>query len=54
MQRPSCTTSAYGYEIHHIARVDICMDFEKFDYGDLPRDFMRRFMENRYSKINQG
>lgn len=44
----------YGYEIHHIARVDICLDFELFDYGDKPRDFMRRFMENRYSKINQA
>lgn len=43
-----------GYEYHHICRVDICLDLERFDYGDLPRDFMRRFMENRYSKINQA
>lgn len=44
----------FGYEFHHIARVDICSDFEHFDYGDKPADFMRRFMEGRYSKINQA
>lgn len=44
----------YGYEFHHITRVDICLDLERFDSGDLPKDFMRRFMEGRYSKINQA
>lgn len=44
----------YGYTFHHITRVDICLDFEYFDYGDLPRDFMRRFMQGKYSKINQA
>lgn len=44
----------FGYEFHHIARVDICSDFETFDFGDNPADFMRRFMEGRYSKINQA
>ena len=44
----------YGYEFHHITRVDVCLDFEKFDYGDLPRVFMRRYMESKYSKINQA
>lgn len=44
----------YGYEFQRIARVDICLDFERFDYGDLPKDFMRRFMEGKYSKINQA
>lgn len=44
----------YGYEFHHITRVDICLDFETFDYGDKPRDFLRRYIENKYSKINQG
>ena len=43
----------YGYEFHHITRVDICLDLERFDYGDYPKDFMRRFMEGVYSKINQ-
>lgn len=44
----------YGYEFHHIARVDICLDLERFDYGDYPKDFMRRFMTGQYSKINQA
>ena len=44
----------HGYEFHHITRVDICMDFEYFDYGDKPRDFMRRYIEGKFSKINQA
>ena len=44
----------YGYVFQRIARVDICLDLEKFDYGDYPKDFMRRFMEGKYSKINQA
>lgn len=44
----------HGYEFHHITRVDICLDFEKFDYGDLPKDFLKRYIENKYSKINQA
>lgn len=44
----------HHYEFHHIARVDICYDFEKFDYGDDPKDFMQRFMMGKFSKINQA
>lgn len=44
----------YEYEFHHITRVDICLDLERFDYGDYPKDFMRRYMEGVYSKINQA
>lgn len=44
----------HGYHFHHITRVDICLDFELFDYGDKPREFMRRYIEGRYSKINQA
>lgn len=44
----------YGYEFHHITRVDICMDFEKFDYGDDPQVFLQRYIEKKYSKINQA
>lgn len=44
----------YSYTFIRISRVDICLDFEKFDYGDLPRDFLRRYIENKYSKINQA
>lgn len=44
----------HGYEFLRIVRVDICLDFEYFDYGDLPADFLRRYLENKYSKINQA
>lgn len=44
----------HGYEFHHIVRVDVCLDLERFDYGDKPRDFLRRYMQEKYSKINQG
>lgn len=42
------------YEIKHIYRLDICLDFTKFDSGDDPSRFLRRYMEGKYSKINQG
>lgn len=44
----------YHYEFIRISRVDVCLDFEYFDYGDLPRDFMRRLMCEKYAKINQA
>lgn len=44
----------YGYQFNRIARVDICMDFEYFDYGDKPSDFVRRYFKHKYAKINQG
>lgn len=44
----------HHYEFHHIVRVDVCLDLERFDYGDKPRDFLRRYITEKYSKINQG
>lgn len=44
----------YGFHYQRISRVDICYDFTMFDYGDNPADFMRRFMKNKYTKINQA
>lgn len=44
----------HGYEIQRIFRLDICLDFEKFDRGDDPYDFLRRYMKGRYTKVNQG
>lgn len=44
----------YDYEFQRINRVDVCLDFERFDYGDYPKDFVRRFMQGKYSKINQA
>lgn len=44
----------YGYTFNRIARVDICLDFEKFDEGDDPAKFLSRYLRQVYSKINQG
>lgn len=43
----------YEYEIQRLYRLDICLDFEKFDSGDDPHKFMLRYLQGRYSKINQ-
>ena len=43
-----------GYYDVRISRVDICLDFVKFDKGDNPQDFVRRYFRHRYAKINQG
>lgn len=44
----------HGFAIQRISRIDLCLDFEKFDYGDEPQRFVQRFMAGRYSKINQA
>lgn len=43
-----------GFAFQRISRIDICYDFERFDYGDDPQRFVQRFMAGRYSKINQA
>lgn len=44
----------YGLIISRISRLDICLDFEKFDSGDEPQKFINRYLQGRYSKINQA
>ena len=44
----------FGYIIMRIVRVDICLDFEKFDRGDDPKRFLLRYLSGKYSKINQA
>lgn len=44
----------YKYTFNRISRVDICLDFEKFDEGDDPAKFLSRYLRQVYSKINQG
>ena len=46
--------NTYGYTINRISRVDICLDFERFDEGDDPAVFLSRYLRQVYSKINQG
>lgn len=43
----------FNYERVRISRIDICMDFDKFDRGDLPEGFVRKYFKHRYCKINQ-
>lgn len=44
----------HGYSEVRISRVDICLDFSRFDKGDDPGAFVRRYFKHRYAKINQG
>lgn len=44
----------HNYELIKIFRIDICLDFEKFDRGDDPARFIDRYMKGRYSKVNQA
>lgn len=44
----------YGFAYQRISRIDICLDFERFDYGDDPQVFLKRFVAGRYAKINQA
>ena len=43
-----------GYELVRIYRIDIALDFERFDFGDDPARFIERYMRGRYAKINQA
>lgn len=44
----------YQYSFQRIARVDICLDFERFDSGDWPQRFVNRYLSGHFSKINQA
>lgn len=42
------------YTFVSVSRVDICMDFERFDKGDDPQKFVKRYVGHKYAKINQA
>lgn len=44
----------HGYIFKKIFRIDVCYDFEMFDYGDQPARFARRYVQGRYRKVNQA
>lgn len=44
----------HGYVFQRIYRIDVCLDFERFDTGDDPARFARRYLECKYRKINQA
>lgn len=43
----------HGYIYQRIFRIDVCYDFIRFDSGDNPEKFIRRYIEKKYSKVNQ-
>lgn len=43
----------HGYIYQRIFRIDVCYDFQRFDSGDHPEKFLRRYLEKKYSKVNQ-
>lgn len=43
----------HNYIFKRIFRLDIALDFEYFDSGDKPSDFVRRYLQGKYRKINQ-
>lgn len=43
----------HDYIFKRIFRIDIAYDFEKFDSGDLPAKFAKRYLSGAYRKINQ-
>lgn len=44
----------YQYDVSRIFRLDICLDFERFDKGDDPSDVLNRYLKGKYTKINQS
>lgn len=44
----------HHYTLVKIFRIDIALDFKVFDDGDKPDRFVRRYIEGRYSKVNQS
>ena len=43
----------HGYVFMNLCRLDLAMDFEVFDSGDIPAKFLERYLKGRYSKVNQ-
>lgn len=46
--------SQHDYTFMRISRVDVCLDFERFDSGDWPAKFLRRYIQEKFAKINQA
>lgn len=56
----NCVTLLTDFLLEHeisvqrLFRLDLCMDFERFDHGDDPHDILVRYLKGRYTKINQS
>ena len=44
----------HDYQFRRIFRLDICLDFLKFDSGDAPEDVARRIIRHKYAKVYQS
>lgn len=44
----------YGVTIERVSRIDLCLDFEKFDFGDDPQRFINRYIKGKFTKVNQA
>lgn len=44
----------HDYTYQSIKRIDVCYDFEYFDFGDDPAKFIDRYVSRKYAKINQS
>ena len=45
--------TTHGYQFRRISRIDLCLDFERFDSGDYPAKFVKRYLNGRFAKVNQ-
>lgn len=45
---------AHGYMFVSISRVDICCDFNRFDNGMMPKNFINKWFKAEFSKLYQG
>lgn len=46
--------SKYNLTVERISRIDICLDFERFDYKDIPQRFVQRYIKGKFTKVNQA
>lgn len=44
---------AHDYTYKSISRIDIALDFNKFDNGEDPANFINRYMRGKVAKVNQ-
>lgn len=45
---------AHNYKYKAISRIDIALDFNDFDNGERPENFINRYMRGKVAKINQS
>lgn len=46
--------TVHRYLFQRVSRIDLCLDFVRFDDNTIPRVFMQRYMRGKFSKLNQS